>query len=183
MHRQFLQTKLAQHHAFDDTEAGMLADIIRFTEKHSDCFERSQLLGHITGSAWIIDQDYSHTLLTHHRKLDRWLQLGGHSDGDPNTLAVALREGREESGLETLHPVNDTIFDVDVHLIPARKDEPAHYHYDVRFLLQADRNTPLVVSDESHELAWVSLDEAARLAPDESIQRMIQKTRQLSQNS
>jgi len=179
MHRQTLLTKLAQHQPIDDNEARMLADIIQFTQEHDDCFERSQQLGHITGSAWIVDKDRSHTLLTHHRKLDRWLQLGGHSDGDPDTLAVALREGEEESGLSDLHPVSEAIFDVDVHLIPARKSEPAHYHYDVRFLLEADRHAELVISDESHDLAWVPLSEAAELAPDESIQRMIRKNLQL----
>lgn len=178
MHRSPLLSKLTQHSPLDQTEADMLADIIRFVNTHEDCFERSQLLGHITGSAWIIDLDGSHTLLTHHRKLDRWLQLGGHSDGDPDTLAVALREGQEESGLSTLNPVSEAIFDVDVHLIPARKKEPAHYHYDVRFLLQADRHTPLVISAESKELTWIPLAQAESLAPDDSIRRMIKKTLQ-----
>ncbi len=179
MHRQSLQTKLTQHTPFDANETRMLADTIRFIDDHHDCFERSQQRGHITGSAWIIDLECKHTLLTHHRKLDRWFQLGGHSDGDPNTLAVARREGEEESGLKTLTTLSESIFDVDVHLIPARKDESAHYHYDVRFLFQADRHAPLVISSESKELAWVSLDEAQTLAPDESIYRMIKKTRQL----
>lgn len=179
MLRQALLTKLAQHSPFDDNEKQMQADVVRFVEEHPDCFERSQQLGHITGSAWIVDLEQTHTLLTHHRKLDRWFQLGGHSDGAPNTLAVARREGEEESGLKTLMTVNEAIFDIDVHLIPARKEEPAHHHYDVRFLFQADRNTPLVISSESKELAWVTLDEAQKLAPDESIYRMIKKTRQL----
>ncbi len=180
MHRQFLANKLAQYTAFNANEESMLNDIIRFVDEHSDCFERSLKIGHITGSAWIVDKERSHALLTHHRKLDRWLQLGGHSDGDSNTLNVALREGLEESGLKDLHPVSDTIFDVDVHLIPARKDEPDHYHYDVRFLLEADRHADLVVSDESHDLAWLPLDEIIKLASDESIQRMVAKTHQLN---
>jgi 8-oxo-dGTP pyrophosphatase MutT (NUDIX family) len=176
MHRQFLAQKLAQHTPLDDNEAEMLAQIARFVEEYEDCFERSLKIGHITGSAWIIDLDRSHALLTHHRKLDRWLQLGGHSDGDANTLNVALREGVEESGLQTLRPVSAAIFDVDVHLIPARKDEPDHYHYDVRFLLEADRNTPLVISEESNELAWVPLAEILNLNPDASIKRMVEKS-------
>lgn len=176
MHRQFLAQKLAQHTPLDDNEQQMLAQIIHFVTDYEDCFERSLKVGHITGSAWIIDLDRSHALLTHHRKLDRWLQLGGHSDGDANTLNVALREGVEESGLQMLQPVSEMIFDVDVHLIPARKDEPDHYHYDVRFLLEADRNTPLVISEESNELAWVPLQEILNLAPDASIRRMVEKS-------
>ncbi|HHJ81032.1 MAG TPA: NUDIX domain-containing protein, partial [Candidatus Tenderia electrophaga] len=136
-------------------------------------------IGHITGSAWIIDQDRSHVLLTHHRKLDAWFQLGGHSDGDADTLAVALREGQEESGLNKLTPISEAIFDVDVHLIPARKNEPDHYHYDIRFLLEADRHAALTISSESNDLAWVTLDEALNLSQDESIQRMVAKSHKL----
>jgi len=176
MHRQFLTHKLAQYTASDPHEKTMLNDIIRFVDEHANCFERSLSIGHITGSAWIVDQQRTHALLTHHRKLNRWLQLGGHSDGDSNTLAVALREGREESGLQALRPVSEAIFDVDVHLIPARKNEPDHYHYDVRFLLEADRHAPLTISDESHNLAWLPLEKIITLAADESIQRMVNKT-------
>ena len=176
MHRQFLLEKLNQHHAVNDDEKQMLNDIIEFVNQHDDCFERSQLKGHITGSAWIIDDSRSHALLTHHRKLNRWLQLGGHSDGDANTLNVALREGNEESGLADLKPVTEMIFDVDVHVIPARKQEPEHFHYDVRFLLEADRNESLIISDESNDLAWVALDKITELAPDASILRMLNKT-------
>ncbi len=157
----------------------MLQQIIQFVEQYPDCFERSLSVGHITGSAWIIDQERSHVLLTHHRKLDAWFQLGGHSDGDANTLDVALREGQEESGLNQLKPISEAIFDVDVHLIPARKTEPDHYHYDIRFLLEADRQAPLTISSESNQLAWVTLEQALDLSEDESIQRMVAKSRNL----
>ncbi len=179
MHRRPLLDKLSQHSPFDEHEAHMLLDIIDFVNAQPRCFERTLEIGHITGSAWIVDRDRGHALLTHHRKLDRWLQLGGHSDGDPDTLAVALREGREESGLEGLRPVSEAIFDVDVHLIPARGSEPAHHHYDVRFLLEADRHQPLVVSEESHDLAWLTLEEIEALTDEASIRRMVAKTREL----
>lgn len=179
MHRHLLQQRLARHQAVDSNEQRMLEQIVEFVRRHDRCFERALTVGHITGSAWIVDLHRSHILLTHHRKLDRWLQLGGHSDGDADTLNVALREGCEESGIETLRPVSDAIFDVDVHPIPARDNEPAHYHYDVRFLLEADRTIPLVISSESRDLAWVALDEVAALSDDASIMRMLAKTRRL----
>lgn len=177
MHRLSLTNKLTVHQPYDAEEARMLAGVRQFVSSHPDCFERHLSIGHITGSAWIVDLERSHVLLTHHRKLDRWLQLGGHSDGDPDTLAVALREGREESGLHSLRPVSSAIFDVDVHLIPARKHEPDHFHYDVRFLFEADRNLPLTISSESKDLAWVPLEQVARLAADVSILRMLAKTK------
>ena len=174
MHRKFLLDKLEAHTAHDDEEQEMLQRIIQFVNDYEDCFKRELSVGHITGSAWIINRERTHVLLTHHKKLDRWLQLGGHSDGDANTLNVALKEGREESGLD-VKPLSEDIFDVDVHLIPARKQDPEHYHYDVRFLLEADSNQPFVVSEESHDLAWVALEDLPNLVDERSMLRMLEK--------
>jgi 8-oxo-dGTP pyrophosphatase MutT (NUDIX family) len=157
-------------------EAAMLADYFAFIAAHPDCLWRTCLEGHLTASAWIVDPSRTRTLLTHHRKLDRWLQLGGHVDGDADLAAGALREAREESGLARVRLVSPEAFDVDRHRIPARGAEPEHWHYDVRFLLEADPAEPLAISSESKDLAWVALDDVARLNPDESIARMVRKT-------
>ena len=154
----------------------MTADTIRFVETHVDCLLRSQLSGHLTGSAWIVSPDRTRTLLTHHRKLDKWLQLGGHADGDGDLLAVAMREAREESGLTWLRAVSAAPFDVDRHLIPERKGLPAHYHYDLRFMIEADPAGPLAVSSESKDLAWVELVRVTTLNSEESMARMVRKT-------
>jgi 8-oxo-dGTP pyrophosphatase MutT (NUDIX family) len=114
-------------------------------------------------------------LLTYHRQLNKWLQPGGHADGDPDLLAVARREAREETGLTRLHAVSPGVFDVDRHWIPPRGDTPGHWHYDVRFLLEADPAEALIVSDESHDLLWVDLARVAVLNPEESMLRMVRK--------
>ncbi len=154
----------------------MVADTIRFVQEHEDCFLRSCVPGHLTGSAWILSPDRTRTLLTHHHKLDKWLQLGGHADGDTDLLAVALKEAREESGLNNVHAVSAEIFDVDRHWIPARKSDPGHYHYDLRFMIEADPAEPLVISSESKDLAWVEVSRVAALNPEESMARMVRKT-------
>jgi hypothetical protein len=112
--RDLVLTLLRTHAAksLDAHEAAMAADMIQFVEQHADCAERSLQVGHLTGSAWIVDRERKRTLLTHHRKLNKWLQLGGHADGELNPLAVALREAREESGLTKLRVVDEAIFDV-----------------------------------------------------------------------
>ena len=115
-------------------------------------------------------------VLTHHRKLERWLQLGGHADGETDLRGVALREAREESGLTRLRALGEEVFDVDVHRIPARGAVPEHWHLDLRFLIEADPAEPLVVSDESHDVAWVPLDEVMWRNPSESMARMVRKT-------
>lgn len=118
-----------------------------------DPFVRERLAGHFTASAWLVDATGQRLLMTHHRKLDRWLQLGGHADGDRDLAQVALREAQEESGLVDL-VVLPEIFDLDRHWIPERRDVPGHWHYDVRYVVRATGGEDFVVSDESHALAW-----------------------------
>ena len=147
-----------------------------FVRDHSNCFDRELSIGHITGSAWLLDEHFERALMTHHRKLNRWLQPGGHADGESNVIAVSLREAEEESGLEKIEPYSAALFDIDIHEIPARKTEPAHFHYDCRFLLRSVGSDSYVVSEESHDLAWIPLDEMARYTTEESIARMVRKT-------
>ena len=180
MHRQKLLNLLENHSPFDENEAKMLAETIDFVKNNKNCFERELLIGHVTGSAWILDKSRSHVLLTHHRKLDKWFQPGGHCDGDSDVLQVALKEAKEETGYENFKIISKNTFDVDVHLIPQRKNIPAHFHYDIRFLLEADRNLPFTVSEESNDLAWVLLENVAELNDSESILRMVRKTLKLS---
>lgn len=143
-----------------------------FALRHADCFERSCLPGHFTGSAWLVDGTGQCVLLTHHRKLNRWLQLGGHADGDADLARVALREAGEESGLTDL-AVEPAIFDLDRHIIPARAGDPQHWHYDVRFVVRATGSADFVVGDESHALAWRDIAEiAADSESDDSLRRM-----------
>lgn len=138
----------------------------------SDCFLRSNLKGHFTGSAWLVSVDGRRVLLTHHRKLNRWLQLGGHADGDSDLARVALCEAKEESGLTDLE-MESEIFDLDRHWIPERADVPGHWHYDVRFVVRARGSEDFVVSEESHALAWREIaDIAADPDADESLRRM-----------
>lgn len=144
-------------------------------DETGDPYVRERLAGHFTASAWLVDRGGMRALLTHHRKLDRWLQPGGHADGDRDLARAALREAQEESGLPGLR-VAPAIFDLDRHRIPAHKGVPAHWHYDVRFVVRAGDDEAFVVSDESHALAWRDI---AALATDEgadaSLRRMAAK--------
>ncbi len=161
----------------DPHEREMTLATIQFAETHPDCLLRSCAPGHLTGSAWIVSPDRTQTLLTHHLKLDKWLQLGGHADGDADLLAVALREALEESGLVGLRALSRAIFDVDRHWIPPRKADPGHHHYDLRFAFEADPTEPLVRAHaESKGLAWVELAHVTALNPEESMARMVRKT-------
>jgi 8-oxo-dGTP pyrophosphatase MutT (NUDIX family) len=160
-------------------EAHAVEETIAFVGAHPDCLLRTCLEGHLTGSAWIVSPDRHRTLLTHHGKLGKWLQLGGHADGDPDLLGVALREAREESGLTRLAAVGSAVFDVDRHWIGERGSEPGHWHHDMRFMIEADPAERLILSSESKALLWVEISAVGTLNPEESMARMVRKTQLL----
>ena len=143
------------------------------------CFERHHFPGHVTGSALLLSPDNQQTLMTHHKALNKWLQFGGHADGDIHIRNVALREAQEESGILAIEYLKPEIFDIDVHPIPAseKRNEPAHYHYDIRYLLRATTLT-YAISDESNTLQWFTPEQVDALQPQESILRMVRKWRQ-----
>ena len=146
-----------------------------FAAAHADCCERTCVPGHFTGSAWVVSADGERALLMHHRKLDIWVQPGGHADGDGDLAAVALREAEEETGLTGLC-IEGGVFDLDRHSIPARGHDPEHYHYDVRFVVRAGVDESFVVNEESHALAWLPVRDIATDAhADGSVRRMAQK--------
>jgi 8-oxo-dGTP pyrophosphatase MutT (NUDIX family) len=161
----------------DANEAAMASDAIAFIGAHPDCLVRTCIPGHLTGSALVVNAGRTRTLLTLHRKLGRWLNPGGHADGDSDLPAVALREAREESGLPGVRLVSRRLLDFDRHWIPERKDEPGHFHYDFRFLCEADDREALGISEESVDLAWFDLGEVAALNPSESMRRLVGKCR------
>ncbi|MEP7337609.1 MAG: NUDIX hydrolase [Acidobacteriota bacterium] len=182
MNREQTLQLLDNHQPVDAHEARMLDQIKQFVRSYDNFAERAQLAGHLTGSAWVLNEDRTHALLTHHNKLNFWVQLGGHVEDDADMLSAALREAVEESGLLHVRPLSDRIFDVDVHAIPANPKEPAHFHYDIRFLFAADRSAPLTVSSESKDVAWVALEKISELTQEESVLRMVRKTMALRRN-
>ena len=160
-------------------EAAMVIRYQDFVEENKNCFERSLLIGHVTGSALVVNSHHDSVLLTHHRKLNKWLQPGGHADGDTDVLRVALKEADEETGLDSIEPITRALLDVDIHSIPERGNEPRHFHYDCRFLFHSTGSDAFTVSEESHDLAWVPMDQITEYTHEESILRMIGKARQI----
>lgn len=154
--------------------------ILDFVRAGGDLFDRRRYdPGHLTASAFVVDDAGARILLVHHARLDRWLQPGGHGEpGENDLLKIALREAREETGIDGLSPFGgeETPLDLDVHTIPARADEPAHLHLDVRFLVVASAGARPRASAESYDVAWCPLGEPDR-AWDEGMQRALRKIR------
>lgn len=181
MHRRQLLEKLIAHRPIDIYEAGFLQHTKHFVSATPNCFERTHLAGHVTGSAWIISPDRSKAILLHHQKLNQWFQPGGHADGESDILNVAITEAIEETGLtiNQLTTISEAIFDIDVHRIPALKDVPAHNHFDIRFLFEASPDVALPGNYESHEIGWFPINQIQMMNNTASCRRLVIKTRQM----
>ncbi|HEX2946114.1 MAG TPA: NUDIX hydrolase [Clostridia bacterium] len=166
---------LCNYHPIDDNEIAFKKQIIDFVENNELFLGDRNSAGHITGSAWVVNYNRNKVLLTHHKVLNKWLQTGGHTEEGENVKAAAIREAMEESGLTSLKFMSDNIFDIDVHRIPAKGEKPEHYHYDIRFLLEADEREEITVSQESKDVKWVELDKIEQFNDSESIVRMKKK--------
>lgn len=173
MDRETLRLHLQSYSSSFREEQSFVDAFLKLLE-HPSCYLRTHLPGHLTGSAFIVSPDHTQVLLIHHAKLNRWLQPGGHADGDENILAVALREMVEETGLEPTHQPS-TFFDIDIHSIPARGDFPLHSHYDVRFLFEVDPRKQIFRNHESTDLKWIDLTALSDYTDSASIIRMKEK--------
>ena len=180
MHRNELLNILSAYKPRFIDEIAYIKRAIYFIQQNEHIFDRASPL-HITASAWVVSPDRQKVLLMHHRKLDAWLQPGGHADGDNDVIRVALREGMEETGLAAadIHLVNAEIFDIDMHNVAASADVPAHGHIDVRFLVEVDDTLSIPGNDESHEVKWIPLYQVLQYNNFRSTYRMLEKTRSL----
>lgn len=180
MRRNDLVKCLAAYQTNYPEEQRFVQDFLILLNNEADCFNRSLKTGHLTGSSWIVNHSKDKALLTLHRKLDRWLQLGGHADGEENMINVSTKEAREECGLSSLVLLSERIFDIDIHTIPENAREARHYHYDIRYIFEADEREPLTVSKESKQLKWVPLKALSTYTKqNRSILRMAEKTQQM----
>lgn len=180
--KESLLALLATYQPQSADQSSVHAKITTFVQDHPNSLARNNYYGHVTASAWVIDPTGEKALLTLHRKIGLWLQLGGHTDGDSDLLAVALREVKEESGLTNLKSVIPGVFDLDIHRIPEIGSEPSHYHFDFRFFLQLQAYQPLIISEESIDLAWYTPEEILQLNTDTSVQRLCQKWQMHAEN-
>lgn len=172
-----LINELKTYNPMNKTEEENVEKVLDFLKNNTNCFDRSNLKGHITAGGLVVDMK-GNVLLNHHKKSGMWFQFGGHSDGEENSLNVAKREIKEEAGLENLQLISNKIFDVDVQKIDysAKKNEPEHYHFDINFLFKTD-NMDFKLSNESTEIKWVTIKEAKKLIniDDQAMQRMLAK--------
>lgn len=173
-----------------DEESNIFGKFVEFIQSTSQCFERTHAAGHVTGSAIVVSADFQEVLLTLHAKLNMWLQLGGHADGNHLVHEVAASEVREESGLDQFSffdwqrllsnadqeaPATPVPFDLDAHWIPPNSKDPGHWHYDIRYVIVAPREDTLAITSESLDLRWFQLSEARTVTSERSMHRQFDK--------
>ncbi len=176
-----IQSSLLEYKDRFPGESGNVSSFLSLLSIQPLCFYRDLFTpGHFTASAWVVSDCGKYALMAHHKKLDKWLQLGGHADGDANLLQESRREVEEEGGVlaDIVLSIKDTpvIFDLDLHDIPPHKEEPAHLHFDCRFLFKISRENQIICSDESNDLRWIALSDMSKYTQEPSIVRMVEKT-------
>ncbi len=175
MHRDRILRLLNEYSPLSKEEIQYKEQIISFIKQHTDCFERTCDIGHLTASAWLLNKTGDKALLMHHAKLNSWFQVGGHCDGDSDVLSAAIKEAREESGIEHIEAISQSIFDIDAHYIPQNPKEAAHFHYDIRFLLQVKSDEDLRINHEAKELRWIGKNRSELPSNERSVTRMFDK--------
>ncbi|GAB4153594.1 MAG: NUDIX hydrolase [Planctomycetota bacterium] len=175
MHRALLIAMLDAHSRKFPEREDLVERFRSFVRARADCLERSCLDGHVTASAWVVDPAAARAVLLRHRKLGKWLQPGGHVDGDPRAVRAAAREVREETGIVGLSvaAIHSEVVpvDLDIHEIPRRGSEPSHLHFDVRFLMRASSDR-LIAGSEADAIRWCDREEVRALTQEPSVLRL-----------
>ena len=166
---------------YNEQEAADKALILDFLDKNPDAFFRTNLLAHMTASAWVVNPARDRVLMVYHRIYDSWSWTGGHADGDEDLARVALREVREETGVRSARLLSEDIFSLESLTVDGHEKHgayvPSHLHLNVTYLLEADDTDPLTVCEEENSgVRWFGLDEALRASSEPwFVQRIYRK--------
>lgn len=166
-----IREAIEKYHPCCEQEARDKAVILSFIDSNPDAFERSNLIAHMTASAWVVNPARDKVLMVYHKIYDSWSWTGGHADGERDLLSVALREVREETGVKSARPVTEDIYSLEVLTVDGHEKRgeyvPSHLHMNVTYLLEADDHDALTVCEaENSGVAWFTLDGALKASTE-----------------
>lgn len=163
--------ELKRYTPYNDQEAAELHLMLDFLAHGEYPFHRTNTTAHFTASAWIVNPARTKVLMVYHNLYDSWSWVGGHADGEADLLAVALKEAREETGIEHIRPVSDEPFSVEILTVSGHEKRgkyvPSHLHHNVTYLVEADESDVLRVKpDENSGVAWFTLEDALKVSTE-----------------
>lgn len=170
--RQKLIEQMERYQPYNEQEERDKPVILGELRKTEAVFSRESELAHMTASAWIVNEDMSKVLMVYHNIYNSWAWLGGHADGEEDLLKVAIKEAKEESGLQNVRPVSEHIFSIETLTVDGHEKKgryiPSHLHLNVTYLLTADESEELrIKEDENSGVRWFGLDEAVERSSEE----------------
>ena len=166
-----LMEELERYQPWNEQEERDRAEILRRLKSGEELYGRENLSAHLTSSAWVVSPDRQRVLLAYHNLYDSWAWLGGHADGERDLLAVALRETREESGLEAVRPVSERVYSVEILTVDGHEKRgvyvPSHLHLNVTYLLEGDPASPVRCRpEENSRVGWFALADAPAVSSE-----------------
>ncbi len=175
MNPQLHSAATAQLGAWQTDDPGQNAvrhTMLAYLAVRADACARACEAGHVTASALVLNHDSTQVLLTLHPRVGRWIQLGGHcEDGDGTLIDAALREAREESGVDRLH-IDPEVLHLDTHPVTCSLGVPTR-HLDVRFLVRTEPGAEIVCSSESVDLRWWPVNALPESAAQDTVGEMV----------
>jgi ADP-ribose pyrophosphatase YjhB (NUDIX family) len=166
-----IRDDIARYAPYNAQEARDKTVILDFMDRHADAFLRSNLIAHMTASAWVVNAARDKVLMVYHRLYDSWSWTGGHADGEEDLLSVAMREVREETGVHSVRPVSEGIYSLEILTVDGHEKRgeyvPSHLHLNVTYLLEADEHDALQICEaENSGVRWFTLDGALKASTE-----------------
>ena len=167
MNSQELTEQIKNYIPFNEQEERDKVLILQWLKKNENAFSRKNTVAHMTASAWIVNKDRTKVLMVYHNIYNSWSWLGGHADGEKDLLKVAVREVKEEAGIQNVHPVSEEIFSLESLTVDGHVKNgsyiSSHLHFNVTYLLEADSEESVSIKpDENSGVSWFTPEEALK---------------------
>ena len=162
-----LTERIKKYRPFNEQEEADKVLILDWIRNNKNAFFRENMVAHMTASAWVVNKDRTKVLMVYHNIYNSWSWLGGHADGEKDLLKVAVREVKEEAGIQNVHPVSEEIFSLESLTVDGHVKNgsyiSSHLHFNVTYLLEADSEEAVSIKpDENSGVSWFTPEEALK---------------------
>jgi len=175
-----IKQQLEQYKPYNPQEVKDREIILRYMDTFDDLLTRENEFAHFTASAWLVNKDRTKVLMAYHNLYNSWAWVGGHADGDPDLLRVAIKEAKEETGLSDVKPVSEEIYSIEILAVDAHEKKgqhvATHVHLNITYLLEADENELTSIKvDENSAIDWFELEKAVEVCTEPEMKVVYRK--------